>query len=107
MTEVRRGRLPPPSDAPATGETYDHLARTTDDRTVVEQILTGRSDTPVDFLQTHDEWVTVLAGAATLEVAGEIVRLTPGDWVVLPANVPHTVTNVDQGTSWLAFHFAP
>jgi cupin 2 domain-containing protein len=105
MTEVRRGRLRPPSDAPAAGETNDVLARTADGRTVVEQILTGRVDTPVDYLQTHDEWVTVVAGGATIEVAGTTVRLTPGDWVVLPANVPHTVTHVDQGTSWLAVHF--
>ena len=107
MTEVRRGRLRPPSDAPATGETYDHLVGTTDGEPVVEQILTGWVDTPVDYLQTRAEWVTVLAGGATLNVAGEIVRLTPGDWVVLPADVAHTVTHVDEGTSWLAFHFDP
>jgi mannose-6-phosphate isomerase-like protein (cupin superfamily) len=73
----------------------------------VEQILSGRVDTPVDYLEPSAEWVAVLAGGATVEVAGEPVDLAPGDWVLLPADVPHRLTRVDAGTSWLAFHFDP
>ncbi len=103
MADVRRGRLRPPSDAPAGGERTDHLV---DGRGVeIEQILSGRVDTPVDYQAERHEWVAVLAGGATLDVGGEAVDLAPGDWVVLPAGVPHRLTRVDAGTSWLAVHF--
>ncbi len=105
MSEVRRGRLRPPSDAPTDGERFDLLVDTTDGRPVVEQILSGRVDTPVDYLGDRDEWVAILAGNATLDVDGQTVELAAGDWVVLPAHVPHRLMSVDEGTSWLAFHF--
>ncbi len=116
---LRRGRLRPPSDAPADGETTDRLVGGDhpddddpdggDDRTqttaIVEQILSGRVGTPVDYLSSRSEWVTVLHGHATIDVGGETVDLTAGDWVVLPANAPHRLLEVAEGTSWLAFHF--
>jgi len=74
-------------------------------RVVVEQILSGRVDTPVDYLEPRHEWVAVLAGGAVLEVDGDAVTLEPGDWVVLPADVPHRLVLVEEGTSWLAFRF--
>jgi cupin 2 domain-containing protein len=77
-----------------------------DGQVLVEQILSGRVDVPSDHLERRDEWVTVLAGGAILDVDGEQVELGPGDWVLLPADVPHRVTQVDEGTSWLAFHLA-
>ena len=107
MAPVRRGRLRPPSEAPDNGETTDHLVTTDDGRPRVEQILSGRVDTPVDYLEPRAEWVTVLAGGATVEVAGERIDLAPGDWVVLPADVPHRLTGVAEGTSWLALHLDP
>ncbi len=105
VAEVRRGRLRPPSDAPAEGERFDLLVEANAGRTTIEQILSGRVETPLDYLGDRNEWVAILAGRATLEVDGEPVALAPGDWVVLPANVPHRLTSVDEGTSWLAFHF--
>ena len=104
MAEVRRGRLRPPSDAPADGETTDRLVDVRGG-TRIEQILSGRVDTPVDYQPDRHEWVTVLAGGATLVVDGETVDLAPGDWVLLPADVPHRLVRVVAGTSWLAFHF--
>ncbi len=78
-----------------------------DGQLVVEQILSGRVDEPADYLAPRDEWVAVLAGNAALEVGGEPVELSAGDWVVLPAHVPHRLVAVEPGTSWLAFHFRP
>lgn len=102
---VRRGRLRPPSDAPAEGERTDRLVVDGHGEAVVEQILTGRVDTPVDYLAPRHEWVAVLHGGAALDVGGEHVELAAGDWVVLPADVPHRLLEVDEGTSWLTCHF--
>ncbi len=77
-----------------------------DGRVVVEQILSGRVEGPLDYLQDHDEWVAVLAGGAVLDVGGEVVELAAGDWVLLPADVPHQLVRVEEGTNWIAFHFA-
>jgi cupin 2 domain-containing protein len=107
VAPVPRGRLRPPADAPRIGETTDPLVTTDDGTPRLEQILSGKVDTPVDYLETTHEWVTLLAGGATLEVAGERIDLVPGDWVVLPADVPHRLMRVDEGTSWLALHFDP
>ena len=59
---------------------------------------------PEDYLQDHDEWVTLLAGAAVLEVGGARVDLALGDWVLLPAGVPHRLVEVENGSNWLAVH---
>ena len=71
---------------------------------MVEQILSGLHVEPEDYLQDHDEWVTLLAGAAVLEVGGEPVELTAGDWVLLPGGVPHRLVSVEPGSNWLAVH---
>ncbi len=55
-------------------------------------------------MQAWDEWVLVVAGAATLEVSGEQLRLTAGDWVLLPAGTPHRVLTTEHGTHWIAVH---
>jgi cupin 2 domain-containing protein len=48
--------------------------------------------------------VVVLEGAAVVEVDGERLDLAPGDWVLLPAGVPHSVVRTEIGTNWLAVH---
>jgi cupin 2 domain-containing protein len=73
---------------------------------VIEQILSAATDRPHAHLQDHDEWVAVLAGAAVLEVDGERLDLGAGDWVFLPAGLPHTVVRTAAGTSWLAVHLS-
>jgi cupin 2 domain-containing protein len=103
MSEVRHGRLRDPAEAPAAGEEL-FLELLAHRNLVVEQILSGASDEPADYLQEQDEWVVVLAGGAALAVDGEKVELGPGDWVFLPAGVPHTVLRTDAGTCWLAVH---
>ena len=105
FVSIRRGRLADPSAAPAAGERTEVLASL--GNVVVEQILTGRLDEPVDFDQPHDEWVVVLAGGATLEVGSELLELGPGDWVLLPARTPHRLVRARPGTSWLAVHRLP
>jgi cupin 2 domain-containing protein len=96
---VVRGRLRPADVAPATGEETYRLADL--GHAVVDQILSGRLDGPVDYRQDEEEWVVVVAGRATLVVEGEPVQLGPGDWVLLRAHTPHRLVETDPGTSWL------
>ena len=74
---------------------------------VVEQILSGPDVAPAEYLQDQDEWITLLAGAAVLDVGGARVDLGAGDWVLLPAGVPHRLVEVEPGTNWLAVHVHP
>jgi cupin 2 domain-containing protein len=101
-TEVRRGRLQSAADAPAVGERTVTIARL--GGVVLEQILSGRLPSPVDYDQPQDEWVLLLAGAAVLEVNDVRFDLTSGDWVLLPAHVPHRLVDTTPGTIWLALH---
>jgi cupin 2 domain-containing protein len=72
---------------------------------VIQQILSGRLPAPVAYDQPEDEWVVVLSGAAVLEVGPrERMDLTSGDWVLLPAHVPHRLVEMRPGTSWLTLH---
>jgi cupin 2 domain-containing protein len=106
---IVRGRLLDAGVAPVLGERVEELARFGgDDAGVggvrVEQILSGELESPVDYLQDHDEWVVVLAGRAALEVDGEPVDLLAGEWVLLPRDVPHRLLKTSPGTNWLAVH---
>jgi cupin 2 domain-containing protein len=105
MSEVVRGRLRPSSQAPESGESSEEPARL--GSVVIEHILSGALASPVDYNQSHDEWVLVLEGAAVLEIDDERVDLTRGDWVLLPAHVPHRLIESRPGTSWLAVHYYP
>jgi cupin 2 domain-containing protein len=97
-----RGRLATSSSAPAAGEQVTTLVAVSGFS--VEQILSGTLPAPAVFIQDHDEWVMVLEGGATLIVDGEQVTLTAGEWLLLPAGCPHTVSETSPGTSWLALH---
>jgi cupin 2 domain-containing protein len=99
---VVRGRLVGPAGAPADGEVVRRLAVVRN--LVVEEILSGTLPAPVEYVQEQDEWVALLAGRARLEVAGETHELGPGDWLLLPAGVPHTLLETEHGAAWLAVH---
>ena len=76
----------------------------------IERIVSWGQVTPAEspFLQDHDEWVLVLAGAARLWLDGSgEVALGPGDHVLVPAGVSHRVTWTSdvRETVWLAVHF--
>lgn len=102
MSEARRGRLRSPDQAPVVGESSEETARL--GPVVIEHILSGALPEPVDYNQSHDEWVLVLEGEAVLEVDDQRVDLVRGDWLLLPAEVPHRLVETRPGTSWLAVH---
>jgi cupin 2 domain-containing protein len=105
MSEVRRGRLRSSRQAPELGENSAELARL--GHVLIEQTLSGTLPSPADYNQSHDEWALVLEGAAVLEVGDSRIDLTTGDWVLLPADVPHRLVECRPGTSWLAVHSFP
>lgn len=104
MAPIRRGTLLDGSAAPGEGERHAPLAKL--GGTVIEQIVSSRHTPPQDYLQDHDEWVVLLAGAATVDVDGESFDLRERDWLLLPARVPHRLVRTEQGTVWLAVHAA-
>jgi cupin 2 domain-containing protein len=102
VAPIRRGTLLDGSSAPREGEHHSPLADL--GGTVIEQIVSSRRTPPQDYLQGHDEWVVLLAGAATIDVDGESFVLRERDWLLLPARVPHRLVRTEQGTVWLAVH---
>ncbi len=106
MTPPSVGMLEPgDDDADIVGERTEEIARADGFR--IEHVTSGVVDTPVEFIQAHDEWVYVLAGAATLEVAGTDHRIEAGHWAMIPAGTGHRLLHVQPGTRWLAVHDRP
>lgn len=71
---------------------------------MIERIISSARITPHAYVQAQDEWVLMVHGEATLEVAGEHVALRSGDHLFLAAGTPHTVCEVSEGALWLAVH---
>lgn len=75
----------------------------------IERIVSQGQTTPIDapYVQSHDEWVLLLAGAARLWIEGQgEVALAPGDTLLIAANAAHrvTYTQANPATVWLAIH---
>lgn len=87
---------------PATGERFDTLL--SHQGLVIERIVSTSKIESQEYVQEQDEWVMLLTGEATLEVAGRKVQLKAGDYLFLPARTPHTVRQVSDGALWLAVH---
>ncbi|WP_419900352.1 cupin domain-containing protein [Roseomonas sp. USHLN139] len=78
----------------------------------VERILSRGAASPPGFwyAQDWDEFVFVVAGAATLGFPdGTEKKLAAGDYAILPAGCRHRVawTDPDRETLWLAVHMPP
>ena len=75
----------------------------------VERIVSHGQKSPEEFWydQNWDEWVLLLQGMADLDIEGQMVKLVPGDHVLIKAGQKHRVTHTDenQHTVWLAIHF--
>ena len=75
----------------------------------IERIVSYGHASPPGFWydQDDDEWVLLLSGAARLQFDCEVVELTAGSFVNIPAHRRHRVewTAPEQRTVWLAiFH---
>ncbi|MCC6555677.1 MAG: cupin domain-containing protein [Polyangiaceae bacterium] len=96
------GNLFTAAEPPAQGERFEELLACRNLR--IERIVSSSAITPSEYVQEQDEWVALLRGEATLDIAGERVELRAGDHVFLPARTPHTVLRVSEGALWLAVH---
>ncbi len=54
-----------------------------------------------DFTHGKAEFVVLAEGKVQIEVAGEVAHCVPGDLVMIPARVSHTLrTSPDAGSVW-------
>lgn len=90
--------------APSSGEAFADLLRLGPVR--IERIASSPIPEPVLYDQPQDEWVLLLQGSARLWVDGEEISLGAGDYVLIPAHVPHRVlqTSTEPRCLWLAVH---
>ena len=73
----------------------------------IQRIVSHSHRGPENFWydQDDDEWVMVLRGRATLELAGgDLVELKAGDYVKIPRHLRHRVARTGKHTVWLAVH---
>jgi len=99
---MQPGNLLAGADPPPEGERFETLLQ--HKNLVIERIVSSAAITPSEYVQPQDEWVVLLQGTADLKVNGEPVSLKSGDYLFLPAGLPHTVKRVSQGALWLAVH---
>jgi len=99
---METGNLFADATPPSEGERTETLM--TRRNLLIERIVSSAAITSREYVQATDEWVVLLRGTAQLEVAGKRVELKSGDYLLLPAGMPHTVQRVSQGALWLAIH---
>ena len=98
------GRLLAAPAMPARGEIFEELLRCRNVR--IERILSSDRPEPTLYDQEQDEWVCLLQGEAELSLNGERFELRAGDYVFIPAHMPHRVlhTSSNPPCIWLAVH---
>jgi cupin 2 domain-containing protein len=73
---VKSGNLFTGATPPAEGEFFETLLNHRN--LVIERIISSATITPTEYVQTQDEWVLLVAGAAVLEVGGCAARAQGG-----------------------------
>ena len=75
----------------------------------IERIISHGHSSPEGFWydQPDDEWLLVLQGVARLEFEDQMVEMSPGDYINIPAHQKHRVawTTPDEPTAWLAVFY--
>lgn len=102
---MNKGNLYSDALPPATGERFDTLVR--HKNLMVERIVSSSTITPREYVQSQDEWVVLVKGEAIVRVGDQSVAMAPGDYLFLPAGMPHSVEHVSQAAIWLAVHLYP
>lgn len=53
------------------------------------------------YNQENDEWVILLSGEATLQIAGQRLTLNAGDYCFIPRQTEHQVLSTSENALWL------
>ena len=91
--------------AAAAGEEFLTLVEKSGVR--IERTVSHSHSSLKDFWydQDGDEWVMILRGSATLELAGgELLEMVAGDYLTIPRHLKHRVARTSEETIWLAVH---
>ncbi len=89
---------------PHQGERFDQLLKCRN--VIIERIVSSALREPVAYNQEQDEWVILMQGDARMELDGELISLSAGDSLFIPAHSPHRVvwTSGTPPCLWLAVH---
>lgn len=68
------------------------------------RIVSAENFTPIKYRQKEDEWVILIEGEAVIRVNKEEKTLKKGDSLFIPAQTPHQVLKMSEGTVWLTVH---
>lgn len=106
LTAVKPGKHNLFADLPLVTSGEDFRALLRQPNLVIERIVSSAAPEPVLYDQEQDEWVLLVEGRATIEIAGEAMDLSPGDYVFIPARTPHRVLSTvpEPRCIWLAVH---
>jgi cupin 2 domain-containing protein len=107
LMRVEKQNLYANLSGPLSGEDFVELLRCRN--VVIERIVSSDRPEPRVYDQPQDEWVILLQGQASLEIAGETLHLAAGDHVFIPAHTAHRVltTSRDPVCIWLTVHIHP
>jgi cupin 2 domain-containing protein len=102
---MQTGNLFTDAAVPKQGERVDTIL--SHRNLVIERIVSSAFIAPQEYRQAQDEWVLLVRGEALIEIEGQSVSLKSGDYLFLPADVPHTLAHSSEGAMWLAVHLHP
>jgi cupin 2 domain-containing protein len=88
---------------PNIGETFTTLFE--NKKIKIIQIVSSDSVEKKVYIQEEDEFVFILEGSAKLRIDGDIKEITKGEYLYIPAQMPHEILETTYGTLWLAIHF--
>jgi cupin 2 domain-containing protein len=75
----------------------------------IERIVSFGQISPAEFWydQPENEWVLLMEGSAQIRLAGKLVDLQAGDYLNIPAGMPHRVEKTAENgrTVWLAVFY--
>lgn len=96
MTVLVKRKFPPPVERETVARDWE--ARGFDCRWFIDPPGTEWND----FVHPTNELVTVVEGVLSCTLAGEAMRVEPGDELTIPRRQVHCVKNVHSGTTrWL------
>ena len=86
-------------------ELFDTILQTPNIR--IERIVSYGQASPDEFWydQDENEWVSILEGEATLNIEGEMVVLSKGEFINIPAHAKHRVESTSNPTIWLTVFY--